>query len=124
MRKKYEIGNPSDKCFIYGDIETQKEALFAVVAILGSGSYFLVEIETNKSVFGGFLFGGFEEFWENEFGRCFSESITDRELIRHAAEIFESFEYARDRSSMNDIGARAKANAESFRKFLGEKGPQ
>lgn len=109
---KYEIINMSDECYI-----TSGDELLACVAclMLGGGNYGLKNNE-GKSILPIFLFGGADEWIDDKFGNIddFSGYIENHK--EELAAVFDSFEYARERTSLNNIGARAKALAEGMRK--------
>jgi len=119
---KFEIINPSDKCYIHGDIVDDKEALCAVALILGNGSYALVDAD-GETLIPILTFDVPLEWWTDEFCRTLDDSLSDIGNIERMARIFESFEYDGERTSMNDIGARAKDNAKNHREFLQKEAP-
>lgn len=109
--KKYEIINPSDKCFIYGD--NVRVAKFCCL-LLGNGRYGLIDSETNESVFGLHFFGMSEQEEIEEFGEPLAKFMEN-----NAAEIvkcFNSFEYPSERTSINNIGAVAEILAKKVAK--------
>lgn len=97
--KKYEIINPSDKCFIYAeDVRLAK----IVCILLGQGWYGLKD-ENGEQVMGVFeTFGSALEIEEAKAGQFIAEH--KKEL----AKVFRSFEYAGERTSLNNIGERAE----------------
>ena len=100
---KYEIINPSDKCYISS--ENKQVAKFCCM-LLGEGKYGLENAETGADVFPIYLFGISEQVIIEEFG----ESLAD--FLKHnkkdIIECLDTFEYASERTSLNNIGARAK----------------
>lgn len=132
-----EIINPSDA---YTIDATDKAAACAATLILGCGKYGL-RGEQGEDVMGIFLFGGHDEFWKKEFGGTVAEYLTaHKPEVRRALEsvvigtfsdrrfFFETIEALtqdqrqkwvekwndRKRSSMNDIGGRARNYAEAL----------
>ena len=105
---KYEIINPSDKCFIYAeDVRLAKIACI----LLGQGFYGLMD-ENGEQVMGIFeTFGSAIEMEEAKVGEFIAEN--KKEL----AEVFRSFEYAGERTSLNNIGERAKNYAIQLEKL-------
>ena len=110
---KFEIGNPSDKCFLEAD---DAKVATACILFLGNGQYFCKNVETDESIAGAFfaLGGDVEETWKHFHGIGFEEFISKPETKRKMAECFASFHYAGERSSMNNIGKRAQEFAESM----------
>lgn len=102
---KYEIINPSDKCFI----EAESDTVAALVGnALGNG-YYGVRDENGKAVL--------------HIMQSVSEAVnmTEDELSafidshhREIRKAFESFRYASERTSLNNIEARAQAYARAF----------
>lgn len=103
---KYEIINPSDKCFI-----SAEDVRFAKIAgiMLGNGLYGIQD-ENGETVL--HIFEGFER-------ALGLDSDQVRELIysnaEKMAEVFESFEYAGERTSLNNIEAKAHGIAKLIR---------
>lgn len=105
--KKYEIINPSDECYIYSD-----DVRFSQIACyyLGNGFYGL------KSESGELVLPIFKPITDvlnmNEIE--FKQFIHDnkKELIK----VFRSFEYADERTSLNNIGEKAEKIAEMLEK--------
>lgn len=107
---KYEIINPSDKCFITCD--NQKVAQFCAF-LLGGGMYGLRD-ESGENV-GRIYLLATEEDLNTDFDGDFVKYGKD-----HAAELaacFNTFEYAGKQTSLNDIGGRAKRFAEVYKKM-------
>lgn len=112
---KFEIGNPSDRCYLESDDE---KIASACILFLGNGQYFCKNVETDESIAGAFfaLGGDVEETWKHFHGIGFEEFISKPETKRKMADCFASFRYSCGRSSMNNIGKRAKEFAEITRK--------
>lgn len=102
---KYEIINPSDICFITSD----DPALAKVAcAVLGKGFYGL-RAETGEIIMP--IFSSLEA----------STGMTTPELgayinghVSELAQVFRSFEYETERTSLNDIGGYAKSLADAL----------
>lgn len=109
MNKKYEIINPSDKCFIYS--ENLIVAKFCCL-LLGNGMYGLADCETGKDVFSIKIFGMSDKEIIEEFGERLDEFLkhNKEEIVK----CFKSFEYPSERTSLNNIGARAECLAEKL----------
>lgn len=110
---KFEIGNPSDQCFLEADDD---KIATACILFLGNGQYFCKNVDHNESIAGAFfaLGGDVEETWKHFHGIGFEEFISKPETKIKMQECFASFHYSGERSSMNNIGARAKDFAESM----------
>jgi hypothetical protein len=114
---KFEIVNPSDPY----TMESESVAVAAVVCtLIGQGKYSLKEIGgTGENDVPFFMFGGLADWFiektGGDFGAFYAKCIADggEELAR----AFDSvkLESPFERSSLNDIGARAKAYAEHVR---------
>ena len=109
--KKYEIINPSDKCFIYAeDVRLAKIACI----FLGQGWYGLLD-ENGEQVLGVFeTFGSAIGIEEAKVGSFIAENM------KALAEVFRSFEYADEQTSLNNIGERAKNYAVQLEKKMEE----
>lgn len=104
---KYEIINPSDKCYITSDNE--KVACFCNL-LLGEGMYGLqredgtdadnIHFEYTEEALNADYEGNFGQFCKNH--------------AKEIAECFKSFEYAGERTSLNNIGERAEYFAKKF----------
>ena len=114
---KYEIINPSDKCFITSDDE--QVAKFCTI-ILGNGMYHLKR-EDGGQVGGTFLLYSDEGALDADFGGSFDKFGNDR--AKEIAACFRTFEYAGEPTSMTDIGAQARRFAEVYKK-MAERGRQ
>lgn len=99
---KFEIINPSDKCYISS--ENEKVAKFCCL-LLGDGKYGLDNANTGETVFHIYLFGMSDEVIIEEFGEPLNLFLEHNK--KQIAECFRSFEYAGERTSLNNIGARA-----------------
>ena len=100
---KYEIINPSDKCYISS--ENEKVAKFCCL-LLGDGRYGLENTETGKTIFPIYIFGISEDEVNNQFGEPLEQFLEHNK--KQIADCFNTFEYASERTSLNNIGARAK----------------
>ena len=106
---KYEIINPSDKCYITS--ENEKVACFCNL-LLGGGMYAL-DREDGESADGihfGYSKEILDEDYEGDFEK-FGESHA-----KEIADCFASFEYAYERTSLNNLGKRAEQFEKIFRK--------
>ena len=108
-KKKYEIINPSDKCFIYSD--NLRVAKFCCL-LLGNGRYGLTDCETNETAFSIYLFGISEEQIVKEFGEPLDKFMEHNKV--EIVECFKSFEYPYERTSLNNIGERARLFAQKL----------
>ena len=105
---KYEIINPSDKCFIYA--EDVRLAKIAGI-LLGQGFYGLKD-QNGQRVLGVFeTFGEALEMEESKVGQFIAEHKNE------LAKVFRSFEYAGERTSLNNIGERAENYAVQLEKL-------
>jgi len=112
---RYEIGNPSDRCYITTDDD---KVAGAVILLLGNGQYFArpEEGDTKRHLPTFFALGGdVDATWKDAFGVTFTEFMDAPESREKLAACFESFEYAAGRSSMNNTGARAEVYAKKYR---------
>ena len=110
---KYEIINPSDECYIESEDETV--ACFCTL-ILGKGKYGLNN--DNDETILPILFDYVDEWVKNHIGDV------DTFMSEHIDEIIQclrSVEYARERTSMNNIQGLAFAYADSIEKNKKEK---
>lgn len=104
---RYEIINPSDKCYIYADdVQLAKVAC----ALLGSGWYGLKD-EDDEPVM------HILESLDDALGMSEQELLlfidnNKKELVK----VLRSFEYESERTSMTDIGARAAMFANALDK--------
>jgi len=104
--KEYEIANPSDKCFITGE----PLIVSLCVTILGNGQYPCDDLPTF------FLFGRDpEKEFKEKFGIGFEENLKDADVLDKMGACFDTFRYAGNRSSMNNIGARAVQNSKAVK---------
>lgn len=105
---EYEIANPSDMCFVSHD---EPAVVAATVTLLGNGMYPCGKLPTL------YMFGGDPDTqFKEQFGVTLKEMVEDKEYCRKIADCFDSFRYASERSSMNNIGERAKQFAGAFKK--------
>ena len=102
---KYEIINPSDQCYIYAE-----DVRLAQIAglYLGNGMYGLSNENGEMALH---IFEGSEVLNMNDDE--ISKFITENSSA--LAAVFESFEYARERTSLNNIGEKAERFAKIFR---------
>lgn len=100
----YEIINPSDRCYISADDET---LAIAACILLGNGTYGLMCCESREVVLCPFGISVFDS--ENH-------KLEDyvNEKSSELAEVLKSFHYAYERSSCNNIAARAAALAKAL----------
>ena len=99
---KVEIINPSDECYLESD---DVRVLQACGLFLGNGQYALND-EKGETILPIFMFGGADEFIAETFPEGFNKFVDDNlEKIR---DCFKTFKYARERTSLNNIGAAAK----------------
>ena len=110
---KYEIINPSDECYIESENETV--ACFCTL-LLGKGKYGLNN--DNDETILPVLLGYVDEWAENHIGDV--ETFMD-EHIDEIIQCLRSVEYARERTSMNNIQGLAFAYADSIEKHKKEK---
>ena len=137
----YEISNPSDPYTL--DSDDYEAACFAVL-MLGNGLYGMDPEKPGEPGMGIFIFGGSENWWKETFGYPLEEtparigweriaaawesvfigSVSQRRDHLEAAkyitdpanlEAFHAQYIDRHRSSMNNIGGRARAMAKSAR---------
>lgn len=113
---KFEIVNPSDPY----TMEADDLQIAAVVAcLLGDGKYPLTGLDDAKGQdVPFFAFGGADEWFTKQFGMDYEATATHALENRSEAlaRAFESVTLGRaERSSMNDIGGRAKSIAKAIR---------
>jgi len=112
----FEIINPSDP---YTMDAPDLEIAAIAVSVLGRGQY---SLEGRGNAAGQdvpfFMFGGHDEWFTKNFGRTFEASV-EHVLNQRADELATALESVKlergERSSMNDIGGRAKSAANSLR---------
>lgn len=120
---KFNLINPSDPyTFEAPDLEIAAVA----VCLLGNGQYLadaLGDDADNGNNVPAFLFGGHDEWFTARFGAGF-ELVTDRCLKGHPAILaacLESVTLGRpERSSLNNIGGRARDLAKAIREQYGD----
>ena len=100
---KYEIINPSDKCFISS--ENKQIAKFCCM-LLGEGKYGLENAETGEEAFPIYLFGMSEQTIIEELGESIESFFAHHK--KEIADCLKTFEYASERTSLNNIGKRAE----------------
>lgn len=102
---EYEIGNPSDKCFVSADSDIVASA---VVLFLGNGKYFVNDAD-DKQLPTFFILGGDpNDAFKDRFGETLDDFMSKEESLIKMADCCATFRYASERSSMNNIGAAAK----------------
>ena len=123
----WNISNPSDHYTIVGDFE----AVACATLLLGQGGYGLQPLSGDHSGLPIFLFGGFDawakEQWPTEgFGDVLTRRRTDiadaldtvligdRALFEKSGMTWEAWQ-DHHRSSLNDIGTRARKMAQHMR---------
>ena len=114
---KFEIINPSDACTMHApDLEVAAVA----VSFLGDGKYPLEGLDdaAGQGV-PAFLFGGHDEWFSSKFGMSFQD--TAEHVLNHRNEelatTLDSVTLrGTTRTSMNDIGGRARALAQAVRR--------
>ncbi len=113
---KFEIINPSDACTMHApDLEVAAVA----VSFLGDGKYPLEGLDdaAGQGV-PAFLFGGHDEWFSSKFGMSFQD--TAEHVLNHRNEelatTLDSVTLRGTRTSMNDIGGRARALAQAVRR--------
>jgi hypothetical protein len=113
---KFEIINPSDPYHM----EAPDLVVAAVAAcFLGDGKYGLKGLDEADQDMPIFIFGGADEWFIKKFGMNYQD--TAEKLLEHRNEelaaAFDSVSLQRaERSSLNDIGGRAKAIAQAVRR--------
>jgi hypothetical protein len=109
---RYEIINPSDKCFLQADSDIVASA---AAIILGSGAYGLRD-DKDRPLPSMFLFGDNPNaVWKKHFGITFAEYLDMPGALLSIANCLATFTYAGKRSSLNNIGAKAAALEELVR---------
>lgn len=113
---RFEIVNPSDPYTMEAD---DLQIAVVAVSLLGDGKYPLKGLgEDAGQDVPFFAFGGADEWFLEKFGMNYETTATHALEHRHddLAKAFESVTLGRSkRSSMNDIGGRAKAIAQAIR---------
>lgn len=101
---KFEIINPSDKCFMTAD-----DLLIAAIAVclLSEGRYALKGVDNDKIV-PLFLFGGHDEWFKSQFDLSFEEAMqkVSTEKRPQLISALKSIEYEYERGSLNNIKQR------------------
>lgn len=110
---KFEIVNPSDP---YTFTAPSLEVAALVIILLGSGRYAAKSLDTppNEGV-PFFMFGGAEEWFRDNCGCTPDESMERTEKSVLADSLDTVTLGSEKRSSMNNIGGRAKAYAAQLR---------
>lgn len=114
---KFEIANPSDPYTMEAD-DLQVAAV--ACCLLGNGKYGLTGLEGDAGLdVPIFLVGGHDEWFVSKFGMSYEDTATHALNHRNdaLARAFESVTLGRDeRSSMNDIGGKARDIAQAIRR--------
>ena len=110
---EFEIGNPSDKCFVSADEDI---VVSAAVTLLGRGQYFVQAGDDRKFPTFFALGGDPDVAYKEAYGITFSDFFKQNDNLVKVADCLASFRYAGERSSMNNIGAEAAALTETLRK--------
>lgn len=113
---KFEISNPSDP---YEMEAPDLEIASTVICLLGDGKYGGKGIGDNVGVdVPFFMFGGADEWFTEKFGADYGATVT-RILHDRNEELSTAFDsvtlMCEERSSMNDIGGRARDIAKQIR---------
>ena len=107
----FEIINPSDPYTLKA--ESLDVAAIAVI-LMGQGKYCLKEIGGEREV-PFFMFGGADKWFQDNFGKtveeCF-DSVDKKQLIACLKSV--ALPNGKHKSSLNDIGGRAKAYAKAI----------
>ena len=108
---RYEIVNPSDKCYISTDVPF---AAAAACILLGNGWYGLRD-EKGTTILSPM----------QTLESCFniSKEETAKLVEKHRKDVYEcltTFEYDGEPTSVNNIGATAKYHADILKKYLNE----
>ena len=118
--EEYEIINPSDKCFISGEND---EIVCLAAVYLGEFKYGVKRVSDGNSDYPTLMpFASNEdvdEAWKKKFGRTFLECMRDK-YYEEIIEVLKTFRYDGERSSINDIGGRAKMLAEKLSEAVKE----
>ena len=103
---EYEISNPSDECYVSSDEDIIASA---AITLLGNGAYPCSNKE-GRSLPSFCLFGGdCDKAYNEVFGVTFDAFMSVPENLIKVAECLKTFRYARERTSMNNIGRSAAA---------------
>lgn len=109
--RRFEIVNPSDECYIYSD---DPIIAAAAVCVVGEGAYGMNEKGGERFEMPIFLFGGSEEWFKEKTGAGFDVYLKNNHL--KISDCLKTFEYPKERTSLNNIGARASAWAKILTK--------
>lgn len=117
MKQTFEIINPSDPYTITGE----PASAAAATLFLGEGQYALRDA-ANESVLPLCLFGGHEKAMADLGVPDFDAWLSDPDNLESVAEALDTVRLGRDkRSSLNNIGARAKELADALRVTVAER---
>lgn len=112
----YELINPSDKMTATGDFDLIGMGL--AVFMLGEGFYALND-QDGKTVVPIVAFGGSAEGWFRANGTTMDGAVLDKS--GEASDFLNALHYHSERSSLNDIGKRAKWLAGKLRELATSK---
>jgi hypothetical protein len=119
---KFEIINPSD-AYTMEAVDLQVAAV--ACCFLGDGRYGLDALDEDRNKDGGmpiFLLGGHDEWFASKFGLTF-EACAENAMKHRADDMANALDSVAlksgERTSMNNIGARAKALAKAIRTQAG-----
>lgn len=116
---KYELINPSDKIYFEGDFPLV--AMGYAITLLGEGMYALNDSE-GETVVPMFWTGDACINWFRQQGTTLDGAMVDH--AENAAAFLDTLTYAHERSSLNDIGKRAKGLAGRLREIARERKPR
>lgn len=108
MKLKFEIINPSDKCFIEGD---NFKTVCVATAIVGAGQYGLEEIDGDLSMPVLIFATG---WFEDEFKQNIESAMAEVPKI-DIAEVLDTVKLKGEQTSMNDIVGLAKRYVQAIR---------
>ena len=107
---KYELVNPSDKIYLHADDER-----VAIAAVLVLSTLYGITDTKGNLIMPVLRFGGMDEFLTDKFGsRAGAQSFIAGNLLK-MADCLDSFGTDGERTSLNDICARAKIVANALR---------
>jgi hypothetical protein len=105
----FEIINPSDKAYITSD---NFEVACVAVCVLGNGHYGLHEVDGEKRM-PPFLFRHPDEFFKDNFGKTFEESLKSTDKAKISAAL-KTVHLDGERTSLNNIVKTARAYAKAL----------
>lgn len=101
--RQFEIINPSDECYVYSE---DPLVAAAAVCILGGGAYPMKEVGSSFEM-PLFLFSDADDWWKEKAKMTFKQYMENNK--KQIAQCLGTFKYPHERTSMNNIGARAVA---------------